>query len=377
MRQREPELVFAAASPVFDGESFCARLKATAPHVPVVLVYPAEVEGPELRASRAGADTFLVLPLKRAGVVSTLWLLRKARASQAAEGPARALADQYRVATEQLKAALEQVKGREEVLKAQLEVFKAEKQAQEVVVAREREKARALEVQLREVDANGGRVKVLDDELVAMKSRETPMRERIDRLEAEAMELTEQLGRFRDQLKEANGLRGNDPDFFKRFLALEVKRSRRYQYPVAVVFAGLDNLAERLPQSSAPDQLRAQARFEAMRALNQLVRDIDLVVAYSDDRYVLLLPHTNRDGAITVGQRAQLQLGTLPSLPGGTASSGVACFDPKSAPKGFVSFGRLMREARLALTEAQQLGGNQMRAAPAPEKPKRDRIMIG
>lgn len=377
LRQREPELVFAAASPVFDGESFCGRLKTAAPHVPVVLVYPAEVEGPELRASRAGADTFLVLPLKRPSVVATLWLIRKARASQSQEGPARALAEQYKTATEQLKTALEQVKGREESLKAQLEVLKAEKTASALEVARAGEKAQAAETKARELAALGERSKVLDDELSAVKSRETPMRERIDRLENEAMELTSQLGQMRDQLKEANATRGNDPDFFKRFLALEVKRSRRYNFPVAVLFCALDGLAERLPHSSAPEQLKSAVRFEAMRTINQLIRDIDLVVAYAEDRFVVLLPHTARDGALTVASRIQAGMGTLPAFPGGSGSVGVACFDPKLAHRGFMSFGRLMREARVSLTEAQQAGGNQVKAQPAPEKPKRDRIMIG
>jgi len=376
MRQREPELVFAAASPVFDGESFCARLKAATPHVPVVLVYPAEVEGPELRASRAGADTFLVLPLKRAAVVSTLWLIRKARASQAQEGPARALAEQYKVATEQLKAALEQVKGREEALKAQLEVLKAEKGALEVSGARERERAKALEVNARELLAQGERAKVLEGQVEALKAREAPMRERIDRLEAEALELSAQVGRMRDQLKEANATRGSDSDFFKRFLALEVKRSRRYQCPVAVLFAGLDGLPERLGRASHPELLRQAVRFEALKALNALVRDIDLVVAYGDDRYVALLPHTGREGALTVAGRVQAKLSALPSLEGGTGSVGVSFFDPKAAPRGFVSFGRLMREASLALTEAQQAGGAQVKSAPSPEAPRRDRISL-
>ncbi len=377
MRQREPELVFAAANPVFDGESFCGRLKAAAPHVPVVLVYPAEVEGPELRASRAGADTFLVLPLKRPMVVAVLWLLRKARASQANEGPARALADQYKAATEQLKSALEQVKSREASLESQLEVARAEKGALQVAAARERERAKALEVRARELEAQGGRAEVLDQELAAVKARETPMRERIDRLEAEAVELTAQVGRLRDQLKASGAAPGTDTEFFKRFLALEVKRSRRYQFPVAVLFCALDGMADRLAQAADPEAVKLAVRRDALSALNELVRDIDLVVAYALDRWVVLLPHTAREGALTVAGRIQARFGQLPSFEGGSGSVGVACFDPKAAPKGFISFGRLMREALGSLAEAQAAGGAQVKSTPAPERPKRDRISIG
>src|SRR5205814_533831 len=96
---------------------------------------------------------------------------------------------------------------------------------------------------------------------------------------------------------------GGEVAFLKRFLPLEVKRSKRYQYPVAVVLIGLDKLEERMAQAASAEFQRAAIRAEAMVGIHKVVRDIDLAIPFSDDKYLVLLPHTPRDGAITVASR--------------------------------------------------------------------------
>ena len=218
----------------------------------------------------------------------------------------------------------------------------------------------------------------LNSELAELKAREQPSKQRIRTLEDEAISLSAEVGKLKDRLKLAGEvLPGGEVAFLKRFLPLEVKRSKRYQYPVAVVLIGLDKLEERMAQAGSPEFQRAAIRSETMAGIHKIIRDIDLAVPFSDDKYLVLLPHTPRDGAITVASRLQAQLSKMDAFEGGTASVGVSCYEPRYWNKAHVSFGGLMREATTALLRAQTASGDTVEAAPMPGKPKRDRISIG
>ncbi len=317
-----PDVVFASASGTFDGESLCARIKGMKPMCPVVLVYPPEEDHPEDRSANVGADAFLLGPLKRGAVVAMAQLvLRNAG-----------------LKSELMKAG-DQAKSRE---------------------------AKLLEVPHR-----------LTAQVAELKGREEPMKSRIQTLEAEALALHAEVGKLKDLLRQGRGASGGEVGFLKRFLPLEVKRSRRYQYPVAVVLVGLDNLPERLAGSDSPENQGAMIRAAAVLAIHKAIRDIDLTVPFGDDRYLVLLPHTPREGAMTVASRLQAELSKLEVFDGGTASAGVASYEPKSWTKEHVSFGGLMREATAALLTAQRNGGGYVQAGAKPDKPKRDRISIG
>lgn len=319
--EKAPDVVFASVSGTFDGEALCDRVKQARPLCPVVLVYAPEEDRPEERADNCGADAFLLGPLKRAAVIGTCQLVLRNAGLKA-----------------ELQRATEQPKARE---------------------------AKLLEATSR-----------LQGELGEVKNREAPMKQRIRALEDEAVALHAEVGKLKDQLSKG-GLPGGEVGFLKRFLPLEVKRSRRYQYPIAVVLVGLDALEQKLAASGAPEFQRAAIRSEALAGIHKVIRDIDLSVPYADDKYLVLLPHTPRDGAMVVASRLQAELSKLPSFDGGTASAGLAAYEPKYWTKEHVSFGGLMREASAALLKAQGNGGGYVEAAPNPEKPKRDRISIG
>jgi PleD family two-component response regulator len=216
----------------------------------------------------------------------------------------------------------------------------------------------------------------LNLELAELKGRELPVKQRISALEDEAISLSAQVGKLKDQLKSA-GAPGGEVAFLKRFLPLEVKRSRRYQYPVSVVLVGLDKMEQRLLESSSPEFQRATIRSEAMAGIFKVVRDIDLAVPFSDDKYLILLPHTPREGALVVASRLLAQLTTIAAFDGGSASAGVSAYEPRFWTKEHVSFGGLMREATTALLKAQADGGGRVEAVAIADRPKRDRISIG
>ena len=176
------------------------------------------------------------------------------------------------------------------------------------------------------------------------------------------------------------GVNTADETFFKKYMLLEVKRSKRYAYPVALLLVGLDKLGDHLSKESSPEFQRAAIRSEAMTAISDLVRDIDVAMPFAEDKYLVFLPHTPRQGALIVAERVVKQLSTIAAFPQGTASVGLASFDPTLDPKAAVSFGVLVREASVALKRAQESGGNRVDAPAMPEappKPKKSRISLG
>jgi diguanylate cyclase (GGDEF)-like protein len=172
------------------------------------------------------------------------------------------------------------------------------------------------------------------------------------------------------------GVNAPDEAFFKKYMLLEVKRSKRYQYPVALMLVALDKLSEHLGES-APEFQRAAIRSEAIEALSVLLRDIDVAMPFGEDKYLIFLPHTPLKGTTIVAGRVVERLAKLDSFPQGTVSVGVASFDPAAKSKELVSFGGLVREAGEALKKAQEAGGNRFVAPELPAPPKKNRISLG
>jgi PleD family two-component response regulator len=276
-RKLDPAVVVTSVSGTFDGEGLCGKLKKLKPLCPVVIGYPPEEELMIERATRVGADAWLMLPHKKATVVA-------------------------------------------------------------VVNAMVRQHGLALRVEHLEAEVQKARV------IAAAQS----------------------------------GTNTHDLSFFKKFLTLEVKRSRRYQYALAFLMVALDDLEARMLKVAQPDSgsARAAIRAEALSTVGGLLRDIDLCVPFTDDRLLVFLPHTPREGAVTVASRLVARLAKLSTYEAGTASVGVATYDPKAAPKASVGFGSLMREASLNLRLAQEAGGNRVETSPLAVQPKRDRVSI-
>jgi hypothetical protein len=172
------------------------------------------------------------------------------------------------------------------------------------------------------------------------------------------------------------GLNAPDEAFFKKYILLEVKRSKRYQYPVALMLVSLDKLGASLGEA-APEFQRAAIRSEALEALSVLLRDIDVAMPFGEDKYLIFLPHTPLKGSTIVASRVVEKLSKLDSFPSGTVSVGVASFDPALTAKDQVSFGGLVRMAGEELKKAQEAGGARFSAPEPPPAPKKSRISMG
>jgi diguanylate cyclase (GGDEF)-like protein len=156
---------------------------------------------------------------------------------------------------------------------------------------------------------------------------------------------------------------------FKDFVYVEVKRSRRHGLPLALALVGFDPLPV-----TGNRELRAQLYGGLSLAIRRSLRDTDFPVHYSADRVLLLLPHTDLAGALTVSRRvcervARSSLAFDEQVLRPTVSVGLAAL----TPGGEVTFSDLVRQAQRSLEAARAAGGNRVELlADTPEPPPED-----
>ena len=186
------------------------------------------------------------------------------------------------------------------------------------------------------------------------------MAERLGRAARHAAELEVAAERRRESAQ--------DLALLKRMLLLEVKRSRRYGYPVSLGLFAVDRWAE--VGSGLPPSGAAALLADLLAVLTSSVRDIDLAVPFDEDRLVVLMPHTRVEGALQVARRLVARIREREGATRVTASGGVA----GHAGGGTVSFGALVKDAAAALSRARAAGGDRAEAA---QEVRRDRIVLG
>lgn len=143
---------------------------------------------------------------------------------------------------------------------------------------------------------------------------------------------------------------------FKEVLFVEVKRARRYGFPLAIALIGFDPVKVK-PSPGLQEQLMGGLALAIRRSL----RDTDYPVQQGPDRVLLLMPHTDLAGSLIVARRicervarATLQHGDEVLSP--TISIGVAAGDPGRE----YGFSDLVRQAQDGLQAAQARGGNRV-----------------
>ncbi len=142
-------------------------------------------------------------------------------------------------------------------------------------------------------------------------------------------------------------------ELFQRVLELELKRSKRYGYPIAVALFSVD-----VGGDEPPPGVRGILRARAGNALIHSIRDIDLATEVDQERFLVLLPYTTLAGAAEVARRI---LHAVTS--GNPITAGGKPFPPKivgavagASPGQPLSFSRLMRDATQALEQARRDG---------------------
>lgn len=172
----------------------------------------------------------------------------------------------------------------------------------------------------------------------------------IEMLDAERGEAT------RDEL---TGL--SSDRMFRTALQHELRRARRYDQHAAVVLFDLDDFGavnRRFGEFVADRVLR-----EAAILLSNKIRDIDVAARPGEDEFALLLPETDRNGALLVAERVRRELSAYfagrqsgDEAIGMTVSAGVACY-----PEDAASPDVLLERAAQALYQAKAYGKNDVR----------------
>jgi PleD family two-component response regulator len=148
---------------------------------------------------------------------------------------------------------------------------------------------------------------------------------------------------------------------FRALLTREVKRSRRYRYPVAFIVVAYDAFASGMPELETTDVEALLASAKGVLAGN--LRDTDLVSSFHPGSWVVFLPHTPAEGAMVVAERLREKLTGLERTYL-TASAGVAAHAAADTTSE-LSFGVLFRDATEALAQARGEGGARtLRAGP-------------
>ena len=137
---------------------------------------------------------------------------------------------------------------------------------------------------------------------------------------------------FVDDLTELYNVR-----YLNFILDKEVKRARRYQTPLSVLFMDLDffkGVNDRHGHLTG-----SRVLIEVAGVIRRCVRDTDVMVRYGGDEYTILLPSTDSPGAMIVAERIREQIaataftsedGTTLAI---TASIGVASFPEHAKEK--------------------------------------------
>jgi diguanylate cyclase (GGDEF)-like protein len=143
---------------------------------------------------------------------------------------------------------------------------------------------------------------------------------------------------------------------FKDVLFIEVKRARRYGFPLALALIAFD------PETvKGGEKLKEQLMSGLAIAIRRSLRDTDYPVQQGTDRVLVLMPHTDLAGSLIVARRicervarATLQAGDAVLSP--TISVGVAA----GARGREYAFADLVRQAQEGLALALSRGGNRV-----------------
>lgn len=147
-------------------------------------------------------------------------------------------------------------------------------------------------------------------------------------------------------------------ELFQRVLELELKRARRYEYALSVVLLAVDARDADGDASPPPPGIRGILRARAGNAIVHAIRDIDLATELDQERFLVLLPYTDLDGAAEVAKRIIVAVRESDPVvaAGRTFPCRVAGGVAGDVDGQLLSFARLMRDATRALEKAKHDG---------------------
>ncbi len=145
--------------------------------------------------------------------------------------------------------------------------------------------------------------------------------------------------------------------YLTEFMRAEISQARRYSIPLSVIVLELDRQKEllRAHGQKVIDSLVTQIAA----ILTRSSRQSDILARTGNFEFTVVLPHTDRNGAVEVAERLRTTIGESTFTIGNaistmTASLGLCQFAPEMDDEGKT----LLSHARAALAQAHTSGGN-------------------
>ncbi len=142
-------------------------------------------------------------------------------------------------------------------------------------------------------------------------------------------------------------------------LEAEVARARRYGTPLALALCDIDHFKQ--VNDRYGHNMGDEVLVRVAGALQEALRQVDLVGRWGGEEFLVLLPDTDSDGARIVGERLRMAVEGLPPFLDGpasvTCSIGVATFQSEDSGTVFVD------RADQALYKAKKSGRNRIELA--------------
>ncbi len=185
---------------------------------------------------------------------------------------------------------------------------------------------------------------------------------KLSRMREQQRELEHQLSDAEERLRQATGPGSSgfhQFDTVKDLLVVEVRRAKRYGYPLSVLMVGLDPLPA-IHEMKRPS-LQRDITAALSVAIAKSIRAIDLPIQYAADRILVFLPHTDLTGSEEVGRRIKRRIKRITYRGEGltaqmTASVGLAGISVGDN----LTFSKLIKDASAALRAAQLKGGDRV-----------------
>lgn len=157
-------------------------------------------------------------------------------------------------------------------------------------------------------------------------------------------------------------------DVFKQMIVLEVKKAKRYGYPLSILLMAFDNF-QQVAGWLTPDQRKA-LYGHTRKMVSASIRDIDIPLLFAEEKVLIVMPHTALEGAAVVADRIRDQIVSI-KPPGSLAQLklSVSISVASSERAEIRTFGTLIKEAVRGLKEAEIKGGDVVLVCRAPASP--------
>ncbi|MBN2693757.1 diguanylate cyclase [bacterium] len=139
-------------------------------------------------------------------------------------------------------------------------------------------------------------------------------------------------------------------EFLKKIIHIEIKRVKRYQIPLTMMYLTFDN-SVKMKKKSLDDFQKLFLNFSDK--ISTSIRDIDIPITLGDEAILILMPHTNKAGANIVAERIYQKL--LKDHPEIVFSIAIA-----SSEREDLSFTSLMTAIYDGIDASRSAGGNKI-----------------